>query len=65
METTGKSSNCNGESLTQAGVTRAIGRDAEVFPDPDEFKPSRWLDGSGKIRDDISFFNYGFGRRRV
>lgn len=62
-EITGMSSNLWRVLLTQAGVTRAIGRDTEVFPDPDEFKPSRWLDSSGKIRDDTSFFNYGFGRR--
>ncbi|KAG0694280.1 cytochrome P450 [Suillus ampliporus] len=27
------------------------------------FKPQRWLDGQGRLRDDLSFFVYGFGRR--
>jgi len=41
----------------------AIARDPDVFPDPEEFKPSRWLDESGKLREDITSFNFGFGRR--
>lgn len=41
----------------------AIGHDETVFSDPDVFRPSRWLDEAGKLRDDISPFTYGFGRR--
>ncbi|EKM49780.1 uncharacterized protein PHACADRAFT_265459 [Phanerochaete carnosa HHB-10118-sp] len=41
----------------------AIGHDPDVFPDPDEFRPSRWLDTTGNVREDISSFTYGFGRR--
>ncbi|KAI0660149.1 cytochrome P450 [Cubamyces menziesii] len=41
----------------------AIGRDSEVYPDPGAFKPERWLDEQGKMRDDLKFFNWGFGRR--
>ncbi|KAH9858577.1 cytochrome P450 [Lenzites betulinus] len=41
----------------------AIARDPEVYPDPEAFKPSRWLDNSGKMREDLKFPNWGFGRR--
>lgn len=41
----------------------AISRDPDVFPDPDAFKPDRWLDTEGRVRDDIKFFVFGFGRR--
>ena len=44
---------------------RAIAHDPDVFPDPHIFRPSRWLDEKGKVRDDISSFNFGFGRRFV
>ncbi|KAG0142009.1 hypothetical protein CROQUDRAFT_50893 [Cronartium quercuum f. sp. fusiforme G11] len=47
----------------------SIHRDPSVFPQPDEFKPSRWLkhdEQSEKLvlRTDIRHFGYGFGRRR-
>ena len=38
-------------------------RDPDVFPDPDEFKPSRWLTADGELRDDIKQFDFGYGRR--
>lgn len=41
----------------------AISRDPDVFPDPDAFKPDRWLDTEGRVRDDLKFFVFGFGRR--
>lgn len=41
----------------------AIARDPEFFPDPEAFKPERWLNEHGRIRDDIKFPNFGFGRR--
>ncbi|KZT11592.1 cytochrome P450 [Laetiporus sulphureus 93-53] len=41
----------------------AISRDPEVYPDPETFNPRRWLDGQGRLRDDLKFFNFGFGRR--
>ncbi|KAH9921236.1 cytochrome P450 [Epithele typhae] len=45
------------------GCHWAIGRDEEVFDDPEEFRPERWLDAKGQMRDDIRSFNFGFGRR--
>ncbi|KAI0829920.1 cytochrome P450 [Trametes gibbosa] len=41
----------------------AISRDPEVYPDPEAFKPSRWLGKDGKMREDLKFQNWGFGRR--
>lgn len=41
----------------------SIAHDPDVFPEPEEFRPSRWLDESGKLREDLSSFNFGFGRR--
>ncbi|EGG01204.1 uncharacterized protein MELLADRAFT_123434 [Melampsora larici-populina 98AG31] len=47
----------------------SINRDPSVYPEPDEFKPSRWLNvdektGEVSLRSDIRHFAYGFGRRR-
>ncbi|KAG1738956.1 cytochrome P450 [Suillus lakei] len=39
----------------------AISRDPDVFPDPDAFKPDRWLDTKGRVREDLKFFVFGFG----
>ncbi|KAG1854488.1 cytochrome P450 [Suillus subalutaceus] len=41
----------------------AISRDASVYPNPDAFIPERWLDSDGKIREDLKFPSFGFGRR--
>ncbi|KAG1782292.1 cytochrome P450 [Suillus placidus] len=41
----------------------AISRDPEVYPEPDAFKPERWIDDQGRLRDDLTFFVFGFGRR--
>ncbi|EKM48394.1 uncharacterized protein PHACADRAFT_214820 [Phanerochaete carnosa HHB-10118-sp] len=38
-----------------------IARDPDVFPDPEEFIPNRWFDKSGKLKEDITSFNFGFG----
>ncbi|KAK7037753.1 hypothetical protein VNI00_010714 [Paramarasmius palmivorus] len=38
----------------------AMTHDEELYPDPDEFKPERFLNGNGNINDILAF---GFGRR--
>ncbi|KAG2067027.1 cytochrome P450 [Suillus decipiens] len=45
----------------------AISRDPDVYPEPDTFKPQRWIDDQGHLRDDIDItsFVYGFGRRHT
>ena len=45
---------------------RAIGRDHEVFPDPEAFIPERWLNEDGSLRSemrDAELAAFGFGRR--
>ena len=43
---------------------RAILHDPEVYPDPEEFKPERFLNEDGSVRDDpILSFVFGFGKR--
>ncbi|KAG1727137.1 cytochrome P450 [Suillus lakei] len=41
----------------------AISRDPEIYPEPDAFKPQRWINDQGDLRDDLEFFVFGFGRR--
>ncbi|KAH9832506.1 cytochrome P450 [Rhodofomes roseus] len=41
----------------------AIARDPEVYPDPETFNPQRWLDANRRLREDLKFFTFGFGRR--
>ncbi|KAG1745462.1 cytochrome P450, partial [Suillus paluster] len=41
----------------------SISRDPEVFPDPEALRHQRWLDNQGRVRDDLTPFIYGFGRR--
>ncbi|KAJ3556449.1 hypothetical protein NM688_g2020 [Phlebia brevispora] len=40
-----------------------IGLDPDAYPDPHTFKPDRWLDADGNFNEDMTFCNYGFGRR--
>ncbi|KAG2066094.1 cytochrome P450 [Suillus decipiens] len=54
---------CIPAGTTVLGNHWAISRDAEVYPDPDAFKPQRWINDQGRLRDDLTFFVYGFGRR--
>ncbi|KAG2034246.1 cytochrome P450 [Suillus americanus] len=54
---------CIPAGTTVLGSHWAISRDSEVYPDPDVFKPQRWIDDQGHLRDDLAFFVYGFGRR--
>ncbi|KAG2139190.1 cytochrome P450 [Suillus bovinus] len=41
----------------------SISRDPDVYPEPDVFKPQRWIDDQYHLRTDLNFFVYGFGRR--
>ncbi|KAG5640716.1 hypothetical protein DXG03_007437 [Asterophora parasitica] len=48
---------------TVIGNVWAVGRDPSVFPDPEAFKPSRWLREDGNLREDLKSYPFGFGRR--
>ncbi|KAG2070794.1 cytochrome P450, partial [Suillus decipiens] len=54
---------CIPAGTTVIGNHWAISRDPDVYPEPDAFKPQRWIDDRGRLRDDLTFFPYGFGRR--
>ncbi|KAG2070790.1 cytochrome P450 [Suillus decipiens] len=54
---------CIPAGTTVVGNLWAISRDPEVYPEPDAFKPQRWINDQGRLRDDLAFFAYGFGRR--
>ncbi|KAG1890767.1 cytochrome P450 [Suillus subluteus] len=54
---------CIPAGTTVIGNHWAISRDPEVYPEPDAFKPQRWIDDQGRLRDDLTFFVFGFGRR--
>ncbi|KAG1750461.1 cytochrome P450 [Suillus paluster] len=54
---------CIPAGTTVLGNQWAISRDPEVYPEPDAFKPQRWIDDQGRLRDDLQNFIYGFGRR--
>ncbi|KAG1870960.1 cytochrome P450 [Suillus tomentosus] len=47
---------------TVIGNHWAIANHPEVFPEPQTFNPQRWIDDAGRMRDDLRFFTYGFGR---
>ncbi|KAI0345186.1 cytochrome P450 [Trametopsis cervina] len=48
---------------TVIGNHWSISKDPDAYPDPDVFRPDRWLDESGQLKQDMTFFNFGFGRR--
>ncbi|EIW85979.1 cytochrome P450 [Coniophora puteana RWD-64-598 SS2] len=48
---------------TILGTGWAISRDPEAFPNPHAFDPQRWLDADGKLRSDMKYYPFGFGRR--
>ncbi|KAG2745979.1 cytochrome P450 [Suillus brevipes Sb2] len=54
---------CIPAGTTIFGDHWAISRDPDAYPEPDAFKPQRWIDEQGRLRDDLTFFPYGFGRR--
>lgn len=45
-------------------LRRAITRDPDVYPEPEVFKPERFLNPSGTLRDDVTLTSvFGFGKR--
>ncbi|KAG2366034.1 cytochrome P450 [Suillus spraguei] len=54
---------CIPTGTTVVGNHWAISRDPDIYPEPEAFKPQRWVDDQGRLRDDLTFFVYGFGRR--
>ncbi|KAG2153382.1 cytochrome P450 [Suillus clintonianus] len=54
---------CIPAETTVFGNHWAISRDPKAYPDPDAFKPQRWINDEGQMREDLTFFPYGFGRR--
>ncbi|KAG2035454.1 cytochrome P450, partial [Suillus americanus] len=54
---------CIPAGTTVFGDHWSISRDPDVYPEPYAFKPQRWIDEQGGLRDDLKFFGYGFGRR--
>ncbi|KAG1747809.1 cytochrome P450 [Suillus paluster] len=54
---------CIPAGTTVFGNQWSISRDPEVYPEPCVFKPHRWIDDQGRLRDDLKLFVYGFGRR--
>jgi len=54
---------CIPAGATVIGCHWAISRDPVAFPDPETFNPGRWLTEDGRIRTDMHFYTFGFGRR--
>lgn len=54
---------CIPEGAIVYGCHWAISRDPIAFPDPETFDPQRWIDSEGRVKDNIKFIAYGFGRR--
>ncbi|KAG1725076.1 cytochrome P450 [Suillus paluster] len=54
---------CIPAGTTVVGNHWSISRDPDVFPEPHSFKPQRWINDQGHVRDDLKFFVFGFGRR--
>ncbi|KAG1769881.1 cytochrome P450 [Suillus placidus] len=54
---------CIPTGTTVIGHHWSISRDPDIFPEPHAFKPQRWINDQGHLRDDLKFFIFGFGRR--
>jgi cytochrome P450 len=44
-------------------VSRAMTHDEKKYPEPETFRPERFLTPEGKLNDDETVLTYGFGRR--
>ncbi|KAI0086646.1 cytochrome P450 [Irpex rosettiformis] len=51
------------EGATVVGSHWCIAKDPDVYPDPFLFNPDRWLNDDGLLKDEVPFWNFGFGRR--
>lgn len=51
------------KGATVIGNVWSVGRDPEIFPNPELFDPKRWLDAQGQIKEDLKAYTFGFGRR--
>lgn len=54
---------CIPAGTTVIGHHWSISRDPDIFPEPHDFKPQRWINDQGRFGDDLRFFIFGFGRR--
>ncbi|TFK53064.1 cytochrome P450 [Heliocybe sulcata] len=55
---------CIPEGAAIIGNHWAIARDPAVYPDPESFKPQRWIREDGKVKEDMKNYHaFGFGRR--
>ncbi|KAG1785432.1 cytochrome P450 [Suillus plorans] len=54
---------CIPAGTTVIGHHWSISRDPDIFPEPHAFRPERWTNDQGCLRDDLKFFVFGFGRR--
>jgi cytochrome P450 len=52
------------DRLSELGWFRAILHDPEAYPEPDKFKPERFLNEDGTVRDDpMLSLAFGIGKR--
>jgi cytochrome P450 len=52
------------ECQSEISYLRAILHDSEIYPDPEEFKPERFLNPDGTVRDDPTLsLVFGVGKR--